>query len=73
LGEIVGAFKSLSARKWIKYIESNNILDKSVKLWQRSFYDHVMRDENELYQIRKYILENPLKWHLDNEFREISR
>lgn len=69
LGEIVGSFKSLSARKWIEYIENNNILDKAVKLWQRSFYDHIIRDENELYQIRKYIIENPLKWQLDKEYR----
>ena len=65
LGQIVGAFKSLSARKWIKYIEQGNILDKCGKLWQRNFYDHIIRNENDLYHIRGYIFQNPLNWHLD--------
>jgi REP element-mobilizing transposase RayT len=30
--------------------------------WQRSFYDHIIRDEEELNKIRKYIIENPLRW-----------
>lgn len=33
--------------------------------WQRSFYDRIIRDENELYNIRKYIQQNPLKWDLE--------
>jgi putative transposase len=31
--------------------------------WQRSFYDHIIRDEAELNAIRKYIIENPIKWN----------
>lgn len=33
--------------------------------WQKSFYDRIIRNEKELLEIRKYIEENPLKWHLD--------
>ena len=33
--------------------------------WQANYYDHVLRNENSLYEIRKYIIENPLKWELD--------
>ena len=36
-------------------------------LWQRSFFDHVIRDEEGLRRIREYILCNPLKWELDRE------
>ncbi|OGL43068.1 MAG: hypothetical protein A2W05_07545 [Candidatus Schekmanbacteria bacterium RBG_16_38_10] len=35
--------------------------------WQRNYYEHIIRDENDLYQIREYILNNPLKWELDEE------
>jgi REP element-mobilizing transposase RayT len=35
--------------------------------WQRSFYDHVIRNEIELSRIREYIQNNPLKWDLDRE------
>ena len=34
-------------------------------VWQKSFYDHVIRNEKSLDKIRKYIVENPLKWELD--------
>jgi putative transposase len=34
-------------------------------VWQRSFYDHVIRNENSLHEIRKYILQNPAKWSID--------
>jgi putative transposase len=37
------------------------------KLWQRGYYDRIIRNDWELYEIRKYIINNPLKWHLDNE------
>ena len=36
-----------------------------VPLWQRSFYDHVIRDEAAYLEIKRYIRENPLKWNLD--------
>ena len=32
------------------------------KLWQRSYYDHIIRDERSLHDIREYIQNNPLKW-----------
>jgi REP element-mobilizing transposase RayT len=35
--------------------------------WQRSFYDHVIRNESELFRIREYIQNNPLQWDLDRE------
>ncbi len=34
------------------------------KLWQRSFYDRIIRNEKELYMVRKYIRENPLRYEL---------
>ncbi len=35
--------------------------------WQRSFYDHVIRDEEGLNKIREYIYYNPLKWHFEKD------
>ena len=62
LGDIVRAFKSVSA------IQVNRLLGHTGQpLWQRSYYEHVIHDEKELQQIRQYILENPLKWALDEE------
>lgn len=33
--------------------------------WQKSFYDHIIRDEKSLNNIRQYVINNPLKWDLD--------
>jgi len=35
--------------------------------WQRSYYDHVIRDDKELNNIRKYVNENPIEWNSDIE------
>jgi REP element-mobilizing transposase RayT len=62
LGLIMRMFKSLSA------ISVNRILDRTERpLWQRNFYEHIVRDENELTGIREYIRFNPLKWPDDAE------
>ena len=34
-------------------------------VWQRNYFEHVIRDERELEHLRRYIRENPLKWDLD--------
>ena len=36
-------------------------------IWQRSYYDHIIRDELELTRIRQYIHDNPLRWYYDKE------
>ena len=35
------------------------------KLWQRNYYEHIVRNERDLNKIRDYIRYNPLKWHSD--------
>ena len=57
LGQIIRAFKSLAA------IEANGILGSSGRpFWQRNYYEHVIRDEDELNIIRQYIRDNPRNW-----------
>jgi REP element-mobilizing transposase RayT len=34
-------------------------------IWQRGYHDHWVRGDEDLYRIRTYIANNPLKWHLD--------
>jgi len=38
------------------------------KLWQRNYYEHIIRDENDLNRIRQYITDNPLKWPKDKYY-----
>lgn len=35
------------------------------KLWQCNYYEHIIRDEPELFRIQKYIMDNPAKWYWD--------
>ncbi|MCW5877373.1 MAG: hypothetical protein KIS80_00725 [Anaerolineales bacterium] len=60
LPEVVRGFKTFSARK------ANEIRGMSgAAFWQRGYYEHVIRNEDDLYQHQEYILSNPLKWALD--------
>ncbi len=62
LPSIIGAFKSLST----KAVNAANATPGR-RLWQRSYHEHVIRDERARDRIREYIQDNPLKWHLDRE------
>ena len=62
LPEVVRAFKTFSSRR---INEHRNTL--GLRVWQRSFIDRVIRNENELARRREYIMNNPLKWELDRE------
>ena len=60
LGKVIRAFKSISA------IEANKALNRSGQpFWQRNYYEHIIRDEDELHALRQYIRDNPLKWDED--------
>jgi putative transposase len=37
------------------------------KFWQRNYYEHIIRNDDELNQIQEYIIHNPQKWELDKE------
>ena len=57
LSEIIRALKTFSARR------INELRNwQSYPVWQRNYYEHVIRTENELNEIRKYIRDNPKKW-----------
>lgn len=58
LSTIIGGYKSAVSRKIHK-------TDPDLVVWQRTFYERVIRDENEFLNVWKYIDENPMKWELD--------
>lgn len=67
IGDIVGAFKSITTDQYIDGVKTRNWQPFNGKLWQRNYYEHVIRNENDLNQIRQYIIDNPAKWDLDEE------
>jgi REP element-mobilizing transposase RayT len=58
LSSLIGAFKTTSS----KLIHQNGLFDFA---WQRSFYDHIIRNDESLDKMREYISNNPLKWDDD--------
>ena len=60
IGSIIRGFK-IGVTKW--YRRNTDIHT----VWQRNFYEHIIRNEDDLNRIREYIINNPLKWKLDNE------
>ena len=65
LSEIIRGFKTFSSKRINEQLRG----DKKFG-WQKSFYDRIIRNERELYNIRKYIEQNPLKMELDNSLPE---
>ena len=53
----------------MKYLNCLPDTDKTrqQKLWQRNYYERIIRDESELNRVKEYIVNNPLRWHLDRE------
>jgi len=63
IGNIVGAYKSLVTNACIDICNSQNI--RLGKLWQRNYYEHIIRNEQSYHTIANYIINNPAKWHED--------
>jgi REP element-mobilizing transposase RayT len=68
LSNIIGAFKTTAATRLNKL---RGCLGFPV--WQKSFYDRVIRNEHELEQTRKYIQNNPFQWEADRNNPARSR
>jgi putative transposase len=63
IGDVVGAYKSLVANECLKIYKAKN--EFLGKLWQRNYYEHIIRDEKSYNAIAEYILNNPAQWELD--------
>lgn len=62
LGRLVGSFKTIMTQR------VNDVLGtRGKRLWQRNFYEHVVRGQEDLDRIRDYIVGNPAAWDRDEE------
>lgn len=87
LGAIIQNFKSISTRK-INQNRSETFANNyhavllpskadaspkgGIRIWQRNYYEHIIRDQPELDRIRQYITDNPHQWEEDQENPERS-
>jgi putative transposase len=62
LPTVVRSFKSAVTKRI-----NESSLDSTAPVWQRGYYEHAIRNEHDLALTREYVMNNPLKWDLDEE------
>jgi len=67
VGDIVGGFKSSFTVEFIRGVKAGRWPSFNRRVWQRNYYEHVVRNETDLARVRRYIEENPLRWEFDRE------
>ncbi len=65
LGRILQAFKSITTHKYIQGVRHSFWPSFPRKLWQRNYWEHIIRDQSQLATIREYIENNPVLWESD--------
>ena len=63
---IIQNFKSLTTNRYIKQVHQNRWKPFNKRLWQRNYYEHIIRNDASLHTIQKYIINNPIKWKEDS-------
>jgi len=73
LGSVVGQFKSFTTKLYGEGVRSAGWPPYEKRLWQQNYYEHIIRNEDELHRIREYIYYNPLKWMNDPENPDVIK
>lgn len=58
----------MSTNEYIRNVKNDNWPSFNKRFWQRNYYDHIIRDENDLNRIREYIVNNPARWEEDDYY-----
>jgi len=67
LQTIIQWFKTMTTNEYIRAVKEHGWARFEKSLWQRNFYEHIIRNEDDLDDIREYIAYNPSKWATDSE------
>jgi putative transposase len=67
MSDIVGWFKTMTSNEYLRQIRVEIHQQPLLRLWQRNYYEHVVRNDDELNRIRQYIADNPIRWEEDRE------
>ena len=69
LHRIIQWYKTQTTNEYIKLVKSGILPPFEKHIWQRDYFEHVIRGEHDLYEIRKYIDNNPAKWFFDKHYK----
>jgi REP element-mobilizing transposase RayT len=67
LPEIIQWFKTMTTNEYIHGVKTSGWPSFRGRLRQRNYYEHIIRNEDELNRVCKYIANNPAQWNLDRE------
>ena len=65
LSRVVQSFKRYTSIEYIKMVKQNILPVFDKRIWQRNYWEHIIRNENEFIRISKYIRNNPIMWNTD--------
>ena len=65
LSTVVQSFKRHTTIVYIKMVKQNILRPFKKRIWQRNYWEHIIRNENEYQRISQYIINNPQKWQQD--------
>jgi putative transposase len=65
IGSIIGAFKSKTTVIYIEAVKNSGWQPFNHRLWQRNFWEHIIRTDKSYNRISEYILKNPENWEKD--------
>ncbi len=71
LHKMIQWFKTMTTNEYIRNERQNGWTPFDKKLWQRNYYEHIIRDNESSQEIREYIINNPINWKDDTLFPEI--
>jgi putative transposase len=66
--EMIQWFKTMTTNEYIRNVKQNRWESFDGKLWQRNYYEQIVRDEISLRRVREYIINNPRQWQQDKLF-----
>jgi putative transposase len=69
LQDVVQWFKTMTTNEYIRGVKQNRWPPFPGKLWQRNYWEHIVRNESELHRIRPYSQNHPMQWATDRLYR----
>ncbi|MBP9729493.1 MAG: transposase [Gammaproteobacteria bacterium] len=67
LSDLVKNIKTYTTIAYMQSVYQKNWPSFHKRLWQRGYYDHIIRNDQSLNNIRPYMIDNPLKWSINKE------
>jgi putative transposase len=72
LPNVIQWFKTMTTNEYIRGVKTASWPSFNGRLWQRNYYEHIIRNEESLNRIRQYILDNLARWAFDRENPEAT-